>query len=212
MDQTEFILQNLNIEKNIFKRISTFVDFGNVNHWFDRDRAPFFAKPLKNKEKISIDIHKFGSFIDLFSEKKFFYYGIDPKNKASIHIQSIAGQARFKTNTKNIQFIHQYIDQKDFSDQQLALLSTDKRGPYLETPKCNFDVELTIDALRLSGKYDTFALFSSDSDFGVLLSYLKNIGKKIILFHSGPTSFMLKKYADLAINGQRIRENICYIK
>jgi uncharacterized LabA/DUF88 family protein len=31
--------------------------------------------------------------------------------------------------------------------------------------KCNFDVELTIDALDLIGEYDAFILFSGDGDF-----------------------------------------------
>ncbi|MDA2921885.1 NYN domain-containing protein [Patescibacteria group bacterium AH-259-L07] len=83
---------------------------------------------------------------------------------------------------------------------------------FIEIAKCNFDVELTIDAIRLIDRYDTFALFSGDSDFSMLLRFLKNKNKKVILFYAGHISQRLKDYADLLINAQRIKNYICDIK
>ncbi|MEI6847282.1 MAG: NYN domain-containing protein [Chlorobiaceae bacterium] len=48
--------------------------------------------------------------------------------------------------------------------------------------KGNLDVELVVDALISADLYDTFILFSGDSDFIPLLRALKEKGKKIIVY------------------------------
>lgn len=213
MDQNEFILQNLEIDKQKFGKIYSFVDFGNVNSWFKRSEEPFRGKILKKDERLSVDIIKLGEFIDLYSSKKFFYYGVDPKRDGSKHIQKLARKdARFKTISKFIQRIKHYIGKDEYSEEERKILSEDSRGAYVEIPKCNFDVEMTVDVLRHINEYDTLAIFTSDSDFAYLLSYLKQKGKKVILFYYGPTSYVLKKYPNLKINAQRIRDLIVFIK
>jgi uncharacterized LabA/DUF88 family protein len=47
--------------------------------------------------------------------------------------------------------------------------------------KCNFDVELTIDAVDGMGDYDVFVLFSGDGDFVKLIKYLKGKKKKTVV-------------------------------
>lgn len=47
--------------------------------------------------------------------------------------------------------------------------------------KANFDVEISVDALAWINNYDTFILFSGDSDFVYLVRFLKKHGKKIIV-------------------------------
>ena len=125
-----------------------------------------------------------GEFVDLFSTKKFFYYGVDPQNEKSKYIQTLAGRnARFKAVSKDIQRIKHYVDGNDnFTEEQMKLFPEDKRGMYMVIPKCNFDVEMAVDAMRFKDDYDTIALFSSDSDFSYLISFLRQKGKKIILF------------------------------
>ena len=71
------------------------------------------------------------------------------------------------------------------------------KGKYVYIPKCNFDVEMCIDAIRLMDYYDTFCLFSSDADFVSLLKFLKGKNKKVILIKGGHTRSDLKKQADL---------------
>jgi uncharacterized LabA/DUF88 family protein len=51
--------------------------------------------------------------------------------------------------------------------------------------KCNFDVELTIDALDNIGNYDFFVLVSGDGDFVKLVRYLKGRKKKTIIIAPG---------------------------
>lgn len=47
--------------------------------------------------------------------------------------------------------------------------------------KADFDVEISVDAVSWINKYDTFFLFSGDSDFVYLIGFLKKQGKKIII-------------------------------
>lgn len=50
--------------------------------------------------------------------------------------------------------------------------------------KGNMDVEITIDALHNINKYDVAVLFSGDSDFLALVTYLRRAGKKVYIFSS----------------------------
>ena len=50
--------------------------------------------------------------------------------------------------------------------------------------KGNMDVEITIDALYHIEKYNVAVLFTGDSDFLALVSYLRKVGKKIYIFSS----------------------------
>lgn len=50
--------------------------------------------------------------------------------------------------------------------------------------KGDLDVELTIDALHHIDKYDTVVLFSGDSDFLALVSYLRKRDKGVYIFSS----------------------------
>lgn len=69
-----------------------------------------------------------------------------------------------------------------------------------------------MDAIRLLKKYDTFCLFSGDSDFTYLASYLKKLKKKFIVIASGQVFHTLKELADLYINAQDIKGLITSIK
>lgn len=213
MDQKEFILNNLGIDLEKFGCTNTFVDYGNVDHWYDKDTFPFEGQKIEKGKKIFISIEKLGGFIDLFSKKKFFYYGFDRKKKSSLHIKVLSEkEARFTPVTKPIQKIKHYLVPNDKIDKNHSQVCQDQDGDYIYVYKCNFDVEIAVDALRLLDKYDTFAIFTSDRDFISLIKHLKKCGKKIILFYSGPTAKELKDLADLRINGQQIRELIGEVK
>ena len=63
--------------------------------------------------------------------------------------------------------------------------------------KGNMDVEMTIDALHYIDKYNIAILFSGDSDFLALISYLRNSDKKVYVFSSeGSISEELKTGGD----------------
>lgn len=48
-------------------------------------------------------------------------------------------------------------------------------------PKGNLDIELALDAYRLSDSYETLILCSGDSDFAYLLDLLKERGKRVLV-------------------------------
>jgi uncharacterized LabA/DUF88 family protein len=47
--------------------------------------------------------------------------------------------------------------------------------------KANFDVEIAVDAVEMQDRFDTFILFSGDSDFDYLLQFLKKRNKTTIV-------------------------------
>ena len=211
VDLEELKLNNLGIDKEKFGKIFTFVDFGNVNFWYEKDRRDWAENILKENEKLIIDIKKLGKFTSLFSEQKRFYYGWNPRQKTNWHIVIKAEKCGFIKNTKPMQFIKHYVGEGVIS-RDGRLTQRDFNGPYIEIPKSNFDVEISVDAIRLLDRYDTFCLFSGDSDFAKLAQFLKRKGKKIIIFASGQIFHTLKETADLYINAQQIKINIADIK
>ncbi len=75
--------------------------------------------------------------------------------------------------------------------------------------KCNFDVELTIDAVDNIDNYDVFGLVSGDGDFERLVKYLKGKGKKtIVIAPKDRLSNNLRKAANVTINLTAIKDSI----
>ena len=75
--------------------------------------------------------------------------------------------------------------------------------------KCNFDVELTIDALDSIDKFEAFLLCSGDGDFTKLIKYLKGKWKKtIVIAPSDRLSHDLEKAANKVIYLENIKEDI----
>jgi uncharacterized LabA/DUF88 family protein len=78
--------------------------------------------------------------------------------------------------------------------------------------KGNLDVELVVDALSRADQYDTFILFSGDSDFLPLLRALKEKGKEIIVYSTQGLSareFLAEPdiaYYDLDVLRERIEQ------
>ena len=213
MDLISFKMRNLDIDKGKFGKIYTFVDFGNVNYWFADDRYDPEGKLMHENEMLIIDIQKLASFLNMFSEKKFFYYGFDISRKRSWHIHKKAENSGFIKVTKPIQFIRHYLAGVELEKiQDKDSLSEDLKGKFIKIPKSNFDVEISVDSIRLFGFYETFCLFSGDSVFSFLVKYLKKRGKKSIIIAPGNIYHTLREQADLYINSQRVKANIASLK
>ncbi len=73
MDLKDLKLQTLGIDKERFGRIFTFIDYGNVNYWYDKDRRDADGAELLKDQKLIVDIEKLANFVELFSEGKRFY-------------------------------------------------------------------------------------------------------------------------------------------
>ncbi len=215
MDFNEFKLKSLGIDKNKFGNIYCFVDFGNANHWFDKDRYDGGGNLLGDGEFLIVDIEKLASFINLFCEKKLFYYGFDNARKQSWHIHKKAENCGFVRVSKPLQLIKHYLDDGEFDNstkETLDILEQDNRGYFVKIPKGNFDVEISVDSIKMMNYYDTFCIFSGDSDFAYLARYLSIKGKKIIVVASGNVYHTLKERANLYINAQQIKNDITCVK
>lgn len=207
-----FVREKFGISKD-FGTIFSFIDFGNVNYWLEEDEKDIDDSRLPDGEKIVVSIEKLCNFCKVFSNKTKFYFGLDRRHKKSIHLIALARRYFGRSNavTKNIQLIKHYLKEEEI-ENNTRLVNCDKKGKYIHIPKCNFDVEICVDAIRLISDYDTVCLFSSDADFVSLLKFLKGEDRKIILIKGGPTQSALKRQADLVISAQDIKSEIAIKK
>ncbi|OGN07017.1 MAG: hypothetical protein A2750_02750 [Candidatus Yanofskybacteria bacterium RIFCSPHIGHO2_01_FULL_45_42] len=216
MDLQEFKKQQIKEQLGIradFGTIHAFIDFANVNHWFEYDDQNVDGDPLPADQRLSIDLQKLHDFLGLFSGDIRFYYGHDPAKPGSIGFHRVSkyvfGQSR--VFTKPLQKIKHYLNPAELA-ATAGLVNIDKLGSYIIIPKSNFDVEITLDAIRLAERYDTFCLLSGDADFAPLLRYLKGSGKKTILVKGGYIQDTLKQASDITINAQDIKQHIAMEK
>jgi len=208
----QFVRNELFITED-YGRILSIVDFGNVNYWFNKDRQDSESKALAEDERLSIDIKELKSFIDLFSDDARFYYGYDSANLGSIGFLSVIKHffGRNRVFTKQIQYIRHHLSDLEMTANTRALFN-DSEGNFVKIPKCNFDVEMVVDAVRLMDSYETLVMFSSDADFVALFRFLKKKGKKIILVKGGNITNNLRNGSNLVVNAQKIKKYITKIE
>jgi len=209
--KNQVILGELEIPDD-YGRIFSFIDFSNVNRWFENDNQDWNNKLIADDEKIDIDLEKLKSFVDVFNGKARIYYGEDFRNpeskKFTYVIRKIFGKR--KVVTKDLQRIKHYID-VDKADN-VKYIVKDKNGRYYtEIRKCNFDVEISVDAIKMIRHYDTFCIFSGDADFTYLNNFLRSRGKKIIIIKGGFITTKLRKSSDIVVNAQKIKKHIVRI-
>ncbi|MCD4705686.1 NYN domain-containing protein [bacterium] len=209
----EVIREGLDINKKEYGKIFSFVDFANVNKWFQYDNQDWNNKLLQGDEYLAVDLDKLKNFADILSDNTRLYYGEDPKNKKSLGFTYVIRKIFGKRNivTKDLQKIKHYIYSKE--DLSSKIIMNDKDGKkYIEIRKCNFDVEISVDAIKMMDHYETFCIFSGDADFVYLNNFLKKRGKKIIIVKGGYITGKLRKTADLIINAQKIKRHIAKIE
>lgn len=217
MDFRELKIKNirdmLGISAEQFPRILAFIDFANVDHWFDDDQYDLDGKALPTDQRIAIDLQKLKEFLDCFCDDVRFYYGHDPSNSGSMAFNRASKYifGKHRVFTKRIQQVRHDLTPTD-SVSNTRLIHSDDQGNFVLIPKCNFDVEMSVDAVRLADNYDTICLLSSDADFAALIRYLKKLGKKVILIKGGRIDASLGKLLDLKINASQIKSHIVQIK
>ncbi|HAT73639.1 MAG: hypothetical protein US30_C0009G0020 [Candidatus Moranbacteria bacterium GW2011_GWF2_36_839] len=194
-----------------FGKIYSFIDFGNINYWFEKDTKDCDDNMLLLEEKMVIDLEKLANFSKYFSEKNFYYYGVNPESPGSVGFISKARDFFDKANSKPIQKIKHYLGDGEIKNNTRSV-NCDKNGDFVYIPKCNFDVEIAVDAIRLADFYDTCCIFSGDADFVRLVKYLKEKKKKIIIIKGGFIQYDLAREADLIINAQDIKPEIAVKK
>jgi len=194
-----------------YGRIFSFIDFANVNKWFQCDNQDWNNNLLEEDEYLAIDLNKLKDFSNIISDKTRLYYGEDPKNEKSLKFTYIIRKIFGKRNiiTKDVQKIKHYIETGDNLD--FKIVADEDGRNYVEIRKCNFDVEISVDAIKMIDYYDTFCIFSGDADFVYLNNFLKKRGKKIIIVKGGYITGKLRETASLIINAQRIKKYIAKI-
>lgn len=131
------------------------VDFGNVDKW---------ATSLG----WSVGIQELARLVKYLSQgaKAFrrFYYGSDfgPRERSPVlttwsgNVLKRANMNRFEVVTKPVKYIH------------------DPHRTDRYEKKCDFDVEMAIDLVRMQAEYDQVILFSGDGDLVYALRYLRD--------------------------------------
>lgn len=208
----QFICNELFITEG-YGRILSIIDFGNVNYWFSKDRQDSDNKALADDEKLRINLEGLRDFANLFSKDVRFYYGIDSKRQGSINFISAAKSlfGRNRVFTKQIQYIRHHLSDSEISVSTRDIFKDDD-GQFVKIPKCNFDVEMVVDSIRLLDTYDTLALFSSDADFVALFRFLKKKSKKVILLKGGNITNNLRNESTLVVNAQKVKKYITKIE
>lgn len=207
----KFIRDELGITEE-YGKIFSFIDFSNVNKWFENDNQDWENKLLAVDEKLTIDLEKLKSFVDIFSERSRIYYGENPKNPRSLTFTYVMRKVFGKRDvmTKDLQKIRHYFAGGEQMPEKYVETDADGKK-YIEIRKSNFDVEISVDAIKMLEHYNVFCIFSGDADFVYLNNFLRKKGKKIIIVKGGFILTKLRESADLVINAQNIKKHIAKI-
>jgi len=207
----KFIREELQITDDYGKTFS-FIDFSNVNKWFDNDNQDWDNKLLTSDEKLTIDLEKLKLFADIFSERSRIYYGENPENPKSLSFTYVMRKifGKREVMTKDLQKIKHYFEAGEQMPEKYIESDADGKK-YIEIRKSNFDVEISVDAIKMLEHYSTFCIFSGDADFVYLNNYLRKKGKKIIIIKGGYILTELRESADLVINAQNIKKHIAKV-
>lgn len=161
-------IQESDLRKILVGRISIFIDASNV----------FF---INKKLRVSIDYSKVVQFFKAFDAeaKCYFYSAFQEDYQKQLDYFDELAQAGITVKKKPLKFISlpKKGKKKKADTQQETAEDEEEEGFY----KGNMDVELVIDAIRLMSQYDTFVLFSGDSDFYALLKYLEEHNKNVVV-------------------------------
>jgi uncharacterized LabA/DUF88 family protein len=176
-----------------------FIDASNI-HYYLKD------------EGWKIDWLKFKKhYKDVFLNPCFYYYeGIRSKGVYFDHHPDHKLQD-FNEAKKRKQNYFKFLKQHDYKVKYKPVTRVYDNTSGQFKHKCNFDVELTIDAIDNINDYDVFSLVSGDGDFEKLVKYLKGKRKKtIVIAPKDRLSDNLKKAANTVIYLHNIKDSIKY--
>jgi uncharacterized LabA/DUF88 family protein len=162
------------------------------------------------KKGWQIDWKKFKLFCEnAYESPRFFYYeGIPSKSQYfDIHPQRFLPD--FIEAKKNKLNYFKFLRSISFKvrHKPVGRVYDNTAGEFKH--KCNFDVELTIDALDGLENFDVFVLLSGDGDFVKLIKYLKGKRKKtVVIAPSDRFSDNLEKAANQIIYLESLEEEI----
>ena len=147
------------------KIVYVFIDASNLwsaqkvrGHFFDFEKLKKFLK--KNNDAQAIEIFYYTAYPAEGTRD----YLLDGKHKFFTYLRKGLG---INVRKKELKRITVHSDNGDITEE-----------------KGNMDVEMTIDAIHHKDKYTTAILFSGDSDFLALVTYLRRDGKNVYIYSS----------------------------
>lgn len=207
-----------------------YIDWANVIHWQDKIDWHLHLTRIKQ-------------FLDAFDqvEKVRLYCGTLEDNEKSVQQNKEAEEVGYILTTKPVKIMPLPIDVSGipenspvvvknfikksllkkldletiiFLNSKLKLLN--QQGiTKLEEGKCNFDVEIGRDMLAdfLENKYETYVLWSGDSDFQGPIQQLTKEGKSVVIFSiSGRVTREIDETGVPIFEAKKIKEFICWPK
>jgi len=167
--------------------IYAYLDLANMFHWQDVLKWNFSIYHLIDQLKKTEQIREIR-----------IYFGTDVKNwqKSENFFRKLQSKGAIVI-TKDVKYIKKEVNEYFFTKRKtlplfneksqtklLELIDEVKRQGFwvIEEPKCNFDVEISLDMLDVVDKTSGYFLFSGDSDFKETLTRLKIKNKHIYVF------------------------------
>ena len=164
------------------------------------------------KEGWKIDWLKFKNHYEsVFKDPSFYYYEGLVSKGCYFDYHPKGNVQDFNNEKKKKQKFFKFLRLNGYNVRQkpVARIYDNTSGQFKH--KCNFDVELTIDAIDNMDKYDVFSLVSGDGDFEKLIKYLKGKAKKtIVIAPKERLSGKLEKAANVVITLNQIKNDIKY--
>lgn len=173
------------IKKLVKGKTLVFIDYANIKAWVADKELFVDLKVLYDALKVK------------GVEKILFYYGTDPLNPASFAFLSKLRAFGYEVVTKPVKYLkisllellNKRVNQellKKLSPKTRRTLLTEikkleKSGVRLHSPKANFDVEIALDMILFSDRFDSFVLFSGDGDFAPIVKHLRAKGKRVVV-------------------------------
>ena len=152
-----------------------YIDWANVYGW-------------QKKLKWRIDTRKLVEYFKTYSEvrKINLYFGTDitQGSKDFISLMRRWEDRVFQVVTKSVKYV----------PVEVVTNNTEQISPRAKRRKCDFDVEITRDALNNIDNFQTFVLVSGDGDYAPLIDDLIEKGKKTILVFA--PGYKGKEYGD----------------
>jgi uncharacterized LabA/DUF88 family protein len=187
----------MTIEKAALPRAIICVDFSNYHYYL-------------NKRKWKIDWKKFINYFQCFYtlEAIFYYEGVPSK---AVYLDRHRGKSEEDFNLAKMAKLRFHQSLKRLSikvrSKPVSRVYDDTEGRFKH--KCNFDVDLTIDAVDNLDRLDTFILCSGDGDFTRLIKYTKGRHKKaVVVAPSERLAHTLENAANKVIYLEDIRHEI----
>jgi len=166
-------------------KTAVFMDYANVKSWL------IYAK-------VNLDLKNlYLYFAESGVTKSFFYYGTDPQNPKTYGFLQKVRSFGYEVITKQVRYYKinlLELFEKPVNKRILKNLNPQVKSLFLQelkrlqkkkvnlfTPKCNFDVEMSLDMIMGIKTYDTFIIFSGDGDFTSVVKFLRTKGRRVVI-------------------------------